>query len=81
MTDIQTITTFLGWCSIINIGILLFVAVWLIAFRDFTRRIHTTMLGVDQDVMDPVYFQFVGNYKLAILLLNVVPYFALRIMA
>ena len=81
MIDIQTLTAFLGWCSIINIGLLFFYTMWLMALRDFTKKTHNAMLGVDLDLLDPIYFQYLANYKLAVLVLNIVPYLALKIMA
>lgn len=81
MVDIPTVTTFLGWCAVMNIGILFFTAFWLVAFRDFTKRVHSSLLGVDQDILDAAYIQFMGNLKIAVLVFNVVPYLALKIMA
>jgi hypothetical protein len=80
MIELQTMTTFLGWCAVLNIGLLLFTAIWLIVFRDFTKSIHSAILGVDQDSMDVIYFQFMGNLKIAVIVFNVVPYLALKIM-
>jgi hypothetical protein len=80
MADIQTITTFLGWCSVINIGLLMFYTIWLMAFRNLTKSIHSALLGIDQDELDSIYFQYLANYKLAVIVLSIVPYFALRIM-
>jgi hypothetical protein len=80
MADIQTITTFLGWCTVINIGLLSFYTIWLMAFRNFTKSVHSTLLGVDQDMLDAAYFQYLANYKLAMIIFNLAPYLALRIM-
>ena len=80
MTDILTITTFFGWCSVINIGLLMFYVIWLMTFRSLTKSIHSALLGINQDELDSMYFQFLGNYKLAVIVLNIVPYFALKIM-
>ena len=80
MTDIVTITGFLGWCAVINMGLLMFYTVWLRVFRDFTKRVHSKLLGVDPDRLDVIYFQYLANYKLAVIVLNIVPYIALRIM-
>ncbi len=81
MNDIQTITAFLGWCTVINIGLLLFYTVWLVSFKDFTKRIHSQLLGVEPDKLDLVYFQYLANFKLAVIVLNIVPYIALKLMA
>ncbi len=80
MTDILTITTFLGWCSVINIGLLMFYVIWLMIFRGLTKSIHSALLGIDQDELDSIYFQYLANYKIAVIVLSIVPYFALRIM-
>jgi hypothetical protein len=79
--DLQTMTTFLGWCAVFNVGLLLFTAMWLMVFRDFTKKIHSAILGVDQDSLDAIYIQFMGNLKIAVIVFNVVPYFALKMMA
>ena len=65
MIDLQTMTTFLGWCAVLNIGLLSFAAVWLMIFRDFSKNIHSAVLGVDKDTLDAMYFQFMGNLKIA----------------
>jgi hypothetical protein len=80
MADMLTITTFLGWCSVINIGLLIFYTIWLMAFRSLTKKIHSALLGIDEEQLDLLYFQFLGNYKLAVIVLNIAPYFALKIM-
>jgi hypothetical protein len=80
MIELQTMTAFFGWCAVLNIGLLLFTAIWLIVFRDFTKSIHSAILGVDQDSMDVIYFQFMGNLKIAVIVFNVVPYLALKMM-
>lgn len=81
MDDLSTLTTFLGWCSVINMGILAFVAVILTTFRGAVENIHTRVSGLDKENLDIQYFNFLGNYKVAVLVLNVVPYFALKVMA
>ncbi len=81
MTDMAILTTFLGWCSVINLGILAFAALWLALLGDVSKRIHSAMSRVDESELDRLYFHFLGNYKLAIIVLNIAPYFALKIMA
>ena len=80
MFDILTITAFLGWCTLINIGLLIFYTVWLIALGDFTKRVHSNFFGVAPDKLDVIYFQYLASYKVAVIVLNIVPYIALKIM-
>ena len=79
--DLQALTTFFGWCAVLNIGFLMFSAIWIVVFRDFTKRTHTALMKVDEAALDTYYFQYLGNYKLATLVFSVVPYIALRLMA
>lgn len=77
--DINTLTLFLGWCSIINIGILLFSTFALVVARGPVSGIHSKLFGVNQSELAPLYMQYLGNYKIAIIILNIVPYIALKI--
>ena len=81
MTDIATFTTFLGWCAVLNIGLLFFSAIWLMLFRDLTLFIHSELFRVNQSALDSIYLQYLGQYKLAVLIFNIVPYLALKIMS
>jgi hypothetical protein len=38
------------------------------------------MFGVDPQNIATQYFQYLANYKIAIFMLNIVPYLALRLM-
>ena len=77
---IETITTFLGWCSIINIGLLLFSTIMMIVVRDFAIKLHSRLFGVNPAELPIIYLQYLGNYKIAIIILNIVPYLALKVM-
>ena len=78
MTDLPTVTAFLGWCSLINIGLLVLITVWLVAFREWTKRIHSALLGVDAKELDGIYFRYLANYKMLVVIFNIVPYVVLR---
>ena len=78
---IDTLTTFLGWCSVINIGVLLFSTLMMIVVRDFAIKLHSSLFGVNPEELPLIYLQYLGNYKIAIIVLNIVPYIALKVMA
>jgi hypothetical protein len=78
---IDTLTTFLGWCSVINIGVLLFSTLMMIVVRDFAIKLHSSLFGVNPEELPIIYLQYLGNYKIAIIILNIVPYIALKVMA
>ena len=79
MNTIQTITEFFGWCSVINIGLLLLASIILIFTRTLAAKIHGKMFELDEQYLSKVYFKFLAQYKLAIIVLNVTPYIALKI--
>ena len=81
MDNMQTLTTFLGWCTTINLGIYLFTAIVLIVFRKPVKNIHSKLYGISIEKLDEVYFNYLANYKLAIIILNIVPYAALKIIS
>jgi len=76
---IEAIRTFFGWCTIINIGIFMLQSILIIALRGAASRIHGKMFNIDEKYTSQAYFQYLGQYKIAIIVFNLVPYFALRI--
>ena len=81
METLPAITTFLGWCTVINIGILTYASIMTIVFNAPVIKIHTKMVSLSPEKLNEQYFNFLGNYKLAIFIFNLAPYFALKIMA
>ncbi|MBU2894574.1 hypothetical protein KO495_14785 [Colwellia sp. D2M02] len=74
------LTTFLGWCSVINIGILLFTTLAMTLFKSCISEIHSQLTGVEKVKLLPLYFHYMGQYKIFILVFNLVPYCALKLM-
>lgn len=81
MSDLTTLTTLLGWCTVINLGLLIFSTIMLVSMRPVIRKIHSRLFGVDPERLDALYLNFLGNYKLAIFIFNLTPWIALKIMA
>ena len=70
----------LGWCTVINFG---FMMLWFLAFlvaHDFVYMVHSSMFpGLTPESFDVLHYQLLGFFKLSVMLLNFVPYIALRI--
>ena len=77
---INELTTFLGWCSILNIVLLTLSAILVILLKERIAKIHAWMFAIDPVVIQKMYFQYLANYKIAILILNIIPYLSLKIM-
>ena len=76
---VEMVRAVLGWCAVINFGLLMLSSILLIAVRGAVSRIHAKMFNLDEKYLSQAYFQFLAQYKIAIIVFNIVPYFALRI--
>ena len=76
---VEIICEFLAWCSVINVGLLLFWLLWFTLAHDFVHRIHGKWLKLSVERFDAIHYAGMTFFKICIFLLNVVPYFALRI--
>lgn len=81
MENLQTLTTFLGWCTVINFVFLIVASLVLIAMPGLVTKVHSSMFGLDENVLRRDYVNYLANYKILIIVLNLVPYAALRIIA
>ncbi|MEP3428733.1 MAG: DUF6868 family protein [Roseibium sp.] len=75
------LTHFLAWCTLINIALLLFSTVCLYAFSEQVRKIHSKLFDIDENKLPGIYFKYLAAYKILIIVFNLVPYIALRIIA
>ena len=81
MNSIETLTTFLGWCTIINLGIILFILlVFSVAHEPF-GKLFAKIFGVTKQEAKVAVLHVFLQYRLAFAVLNLVPYIALLIMA
>lgn len=81
MNNLQIITEFLGWCTVINYAILLFSTIMIMVVGDWAKAIHSKLFKISKDQLDTMYFNFLANYKLAIFIFNFVPWLTLKIIA
>lgn len=77
--DIPSLRAFFKWCSIVNIGLFAVSALMIWLASDLIYAIHGQMYGLSRESLDVVFFAFLGLYKIFILVFNLVPYVALRI--
>ena len=67
------------WCAVINYGVLL---LWFACFtlaHDWMQRLHGRWFQLPTAQFDIVHYAAMAVYKVGILLFNLVPYIALRI--
>ena len=80
MTSIDTLTTFFGWCLVLNIGIYLLTVVSLTLAGDLSYKVNAKIFGISKEAFTPLVVQYLGHYKLAITMLFFVPWVALKLM-
>jgi len=65
MNTIEAMREFLGWCSVINMGLLMFSAIFVVSLRGLISRIHAKMFNLDASDLSHAYFQYLAQYKIA----------------
>ncbi|WP_432474743.1 DUF6868 family protein [Amphritea sp. HPY] len=76
---IEKLRGFFGWCALINMALLTFWILWLLVAHDFVYHVHGKWLNISVEQFDAIHYTGMLYFKMAIFLLNIVPYFALRI--
>ena len=77
--DIQTLTTFFMWCTIINGALLtLWITIFMLA-PDLVYRTQSKWFPIPRETFNVVFYSFLGLFKIIFLVFNVVPYVALLI--
>jgi hypothetical protein len=77
--DIQTVTAFFKWCTIINGALLIVSALMFMVAPDLIHGIHGKLFSLPRETFDVVIYAFLGLYKIVFLIFNAVPYVALLI--
>ena len=80
MNSIEAWREFLGWCTVLNMAMLAFVGILVSLMRGTMVEIHGKMYGLAEDELSRQYFQYLAQYKIAIFVLNLIPYVALTLM-
>ena len=77
--DIQTLTTFFMWCTILNGGLLVLWSVACIFVPDLVYRTQRRWFPIPRETFNVLVYSFLGLLKIVFLVFNVVPYVALLI--
>ncbi len=77
--DIETLTAFFMWCTIINGAMFVVSAAVCILARDFVYRVHSKWFSVPRETVNVAIYSFIGLFKIVFIVFNVVPYVALLI--
>ena len=67
------------WCSIINIGFLIFLALVYMLVPNLVYQLQSKFIPISRETFDIVFYSFIGFFKVVVLVFNVVPWIALII--
>ena len=81
MSSLDTLTTFFGWCTVINLAMLLLATLVLVPMRASISGIHARMFGLEEAEMSRAYVQYLSQDKVARGSFIRFPYIALKMVA
>lgn len=79
--NIALLKEFFMWCTIINLGLLIWSAFMCMACKGFIQRVHGKMFGLSPEAINSVIYGFLGLYKIVFIVFVLVPWIALSIMS
>ncbi len=77
--DIQTLTRFFMWCTILNGALLMLWILMGIVAPDLIYRTQSKWFPIPRETFNVLFYSFLGLFKIVFLVFNVVPYVALLI--
>lgn len=77
--DIDTLTRFFMWCTIINGALLLVWASISILLPDFIYKTQSKRFPMPRETFTVVFYAFLGLFKIVFITFNLVPYVVLLI--
>ena len=79
--DMQMLTGFFMWCSILNGGLLLFWTAWIGMAPDLVYRLQYRWFPIERSSYDKLMYAFLGLFKIFFLVFNLVPYLSLLLLS
>ena len=78
---LETLTAFFGWMTAINISLLLLMTLAMITLKDFATSLHARLFDLDPAQVRHAFYTYLAGFKIAVIVLNLTPYLALRVVA
>jgi hypothetical protein len=77
--DLQTLTHFFMWCTILNGGLLLVATAMCVGIPDFIYQVHRRLFLISREAFAIILYCFLGILKVLFLVFGLAPYVALLI--
>ncbi|MDQ7826025.1 MAG: hypothetical protein RDV48_24695 [Candidatus Eremiobacteraeota bacterium] len=77
--DLVTLKSVLMWCTVINAALLFLAFIFCAAAGNWIYGMHSRWLPIPREAFNIAIYSFIGLYKIAFFVFNLVPYIALCI--
>lgn len=77
--DIQMLTRFFMWCTIINASLLTFWFVVYVFAAELVYRTQCRWFTLSKETFGVLFYSFLGLFKIVVIVFNLVPYIVLLI--
>ncbi len=81
MLTLEALTQFFGWCLVISVGIYLLIVLGVAFLGEVSYKISARIFDISHGEVKRETFSYVANFKLAITVLFLIPYIALKVMS
>ena len=79
MLDLQSLTEFFLWCTILNGALLIFWTLVCMTIPDLVYRTQSRWFPIPRETFNVTIYAFLGLFKIVFIAFNLVPYLALLI--
>jgi len=76
---LETVRAVFAWCTAINLGLFIWWFLFFVWAHDWMYRLHARWFKITVEKFDALHYAGMALFKMAILLFNLVPYLAMRI--
>lgn len=77
-TTMDTLTVFLGWCTVINFAVLMWWFVMVVLLRGPIHAIHNRIYTLSDAQFNGLHYGGMGLFKMIVVVFNLVPYLVLK---
>lgn len=71
---------FLGWCLVVNLGLLIFSTIMIVAAMGWISSIHSKLFGLNESTLAQSYFNYLAHFKFLVIVFNFTPWVVLHIL-
>jgi hypothetical protein len=76
---VEIVRKVLAWCTVMNIGLLVWWFIFIVLAHDWTYRLHSKWFKISVETFDSIHYAGMALFKMGTLLFILIPYFALHI--